>query len=92
MQTSPTYQIETLDLFYGVLIALLTKDPTPERISLADTESLYSEEEVSIFFCSLLTHIFLGLFVEFLRDKESSHSHAKVFLHVRNAGSPSGTL
>ena len=35
----------TLDLFYGVLIDLLTRDPTPELISLAERESSYPVEE-----------------------------------------------
>ena len=37
--------METLDLSYGVLVDLLTKDPAPELISLAERERSYQLEE-----------------------------------------------
>ena len=37
--------IYELDLFYGVLIDLLTRDITPELISLVERESSYPVEE-----------------------------------------------
>ena len=36
---------KTLDLFDGVLMDILTKDPTPKLISLAERESSYLEED-----------------------------------------------
>ena len=38
-----------MDLFYGVLIDILTRNPTPELISLAERESSYPLEEEDIF-------------------------------------------
>ena len=49
----------TLDLFYGVLIDLLTRDPTPELISLAERESSYTVEEEEE--CKKLSHKLLTL-------------------------------
>ena len=39
---------KTLDLFDGVLIDLLTKDSTPELISLVERESVYRKKKITL--------------------------------------------